>query len=277
MEQKNTQNVWFAQPISFIAGLTQSFFSGISQAVRGTTSEYLNLINIKSDNMKLQQQNNELLAFHTQYQENLNELNRLRNLLEFKNKTKMKLIAAEVIGRDLTIDHQTITINKGTADGIKEQQAVITTHGAVGYIFRPEKHSSHVMLMTDRYAITDAIIQKTRTHALVEGLGKNLGALQYFERGEEILVGDMIVTGGLDNIYPTGFPLAVVSEVIRRSNNTIEAIHIKPVVDSDQVEEVFVIVGTEKENFLKTAALSPKENAPQSLTPEKKQDSVNAQ
>ncbi len=253
MEQKHTQNVWFAQPISFLASITQSFFSGISQSVRGTTAEYINLINIKSDNEKLLQQNSELMAFHTQFQENLNELNRIRNLLDFKNKTKMKLIAAEVIGRDLTIDHQTITINKGTEDGIKEQQAVITTHGAVGYVFRPEKHSSHVMLLTDRYAVTDAIIQKNRSHALVEGLGKNLGALQYFDRGDEIAVGDVIVTGGLDNIYPNGFPLAVVSDVIKRSNNTIRAIHIKPVVDSDQIEEVFIITNTEKEDFFRTA------------------------
>lgn len=276
-EQKSTQNVWFAQPISFIAGVTQSFFAGISQGVRGTTSEYLNLINIKSDNAKLIRQNSELQAFHTQYEENLNELNRLRNLLQFKSKTKMKLVAAEVIGRDLTIDHQTITINKGTADGIQEQQAVITTQGAVGYIFRPEKHSSHVMLLTDRYAITDAVIQKTRSHALVEGLGKNLGVLQYFDRGEELQVGDVIVTGGLDSIYPNGFPLAIVSEVIRRSNNTIRAIQVKPVVDSDQIEEVFVITDTEKEDFFKSAALNTEVTSSALPGPEKSQESSHAQ
>lgn len=249
MEQKSTQNMWFAQPISFLAGVTQSFFSGISESVRGTTSEYLNLINIKSENTKLANQISQLQAIHAQYQENLNELNRLRTLLDFKNKTKMKMVPAQVIGRDLTIDHQTITINKGLADGLKSQQAVVTTQGAVGYIFRPENHSSHVMLLTDRYAVTDALVQKTRSHAIVEGLGKDSGVLQYVDRDEPMQVGDVIVTGGLDHIYPNGFPLAIVSEVLRKPNSSIRIIHVKPVVESDKIEEVFVVTDTQNEDL----------------------------
>lgn len=252
MEQKSTQNVWFAQPISYLAGFTQSIFAGINQSVRGTTSEYLNLIDIKSDNVKLTNQINELQAIHAQDQENLHELNRLRQLLEFKNKTKMKLVPAEVIGRDLTVDHQTITINKGFADGLKAQQAVITTQGAVGYIFRPEKNSSHVMLLTDRYAVTDAVVQKTRSRAIVEGLGKDSGSLQYVDRDEPMQIGDVIVTGGLDHIYPSGFPLAIVSEVLRKPNSSMRIIHVKPVVESDKIEEVFVITDVHNEDFTPT-------------------------
>lgn len=254
MEQRSTQDIWFAQPISFLASTIQSFFAGISESVRGTTSEYLNLINIKADNVKLASQVSQFQAIHAQDQENLNELNRLRLLLDFKNKTKMKMIPAEVIGRDLTVDHQTITINKGLADGVKAQQAVITTQGAVGYIFRPEKHSSHVMLLTDRYAVTDAVVQKTRSHAIVEGLGRDLGSLKYVERDESIQVGDLIVTGGLDHIYPNGFPLAVVSEVLRKPNSSIRIINVKPVVESDKIEEVFVITNSNNEDFFNATA-----------------------
>ena len=254
MEQKTTQNLWFAQPISFISGGIQSFFAGISQSVRGTTSEYVNLINIKSENVKLLTEVNELKAFHTKYEENLLQLDRLRKLLDFKNSNKMKLVPGEVIGRDLTVDHQTITINKGYADGLKAQQAVITIQGAVGYIYKPEKHSSHVMLLTDRYAVTDAIVQKTRSHAIVEGRGKDSGSLQYVERDQDIQVGDIIVTGGLDKIYPIGFPLAIVSEVVKKTNSSMRVINVKPVSESDRIEEIFVVVNAENEDFTKLEA-----------------------
>jgi rod shape-determining protein MreC len=249
MEQKTTQNLWFAQPISFFSGIIQSFFAGISQSVRGTTAEYVNLINIKSENAKLMSEVNELKAFHTKYQENVNELDRLRKLLDFRTTNKMKLVPAQVIGRDLTVDHQTITINKGLADGLKAQQAVITTQGAVGYIFKPETHSSHVMLLTDRYAVTDAVVQKTRSHAIVEGLGKDSGSLQYVERDEVVQIGDLIVTGGLDKIYPNGFPLATVSEILTKPNSSVRMINVKPVVESDKIEEVFVVMSAENEDF----------------------------
>ncbi len=251
MEQKTTQNLWFAQPISFLSSIIQSFIAGMSQSVRGTTAEYVNLINIKSENAKLQSEINNLKAFHTKYQENILEIDRLRKLLDFKSTNKMKLVPAKVIGRDLTVDHQTITINKGLADGLKAQQAVITTQGAVGYIFKPDTHTSHVMLLTDRYAVTDAIVQKTRSHAIVEGLGRDSGSLQYVERDETILVGDMIVTGGLDQIYPSGFPLATVSEILKKPNSSMRIINVKPVVSSDKIEEVFVVISSENEDFSK--------------------------
>lgn len=249
MEQKTTQNLWFAQPISYLASAIQSFFAEISGAVRGTTSQYVNLIDIKSENTRLLSEVNELKAFHTKYQENLNELDRLRKLLDFKSSHKMKLTPAQVIGRDLTVDHQTITINKGLLDGLRAQQAVITTQGAVGYIFKPQSHSSHVMLLTDRYAVTDAIIQKTRSHAIVEGLGRDLGSLKYVEGDETLQVGDMIVTGGLDKIYPSGFPLAVITEVLKKPHSSMRIINVKPVMESDKIEEVFVVNSPENEDF----------------------------
>lgn len=249
MEQKNTQNVWFAQPISYVSGLTQSFFAGITQGVRGVVSEYINIVGVKSENKKMKEHIQELQAIQTQFEENLIENNRLKKLLEFKEKTKMKLLPAQVIGKDLTVDHQTITINKGTAQGVKDQQAVLTTEGAVGYIQKPQLNSSQVMLTTDRYAVTDAIIQKSRSRGIIEGMGKNDGVLQYVDRDEKIEAGDMIVTGGLDNIYPVGFPLAIVKEVMKKPNSSMRVIHTVPVVHAEKIEEVFVVLSTEGEDF----------------------------
>jgi rod shape-determining protein MreC len=249
MEQKRTSTVWFAQPLSFTAEMFQSLFSSLSLGVRGTVAEYVNLIGIKTENAELKTKMNELTTRLKLFEENQVELERLKNLIDFQKNTKMDLIPAQVIGRDLVPDHKTITINKGTHHGLKNLQAVLTVSGAVGYVFRPEKFTSHVMLMTDRYSVVDALIQKTRSHGIVEGQGKNNGVLQYVDRTDDVKAGDLIVTGGLDNIFPKGFPLGVVTEVERKTKSASLIIQIRPVIESDKIEEVFIVKNAASESF----------------------------
>jgi rod shape-determining protein MreC len=250
MEQKTVSNLWLNTPFTFLAQGVQNLFYGLSQGVRETTAEYVNIINIKSKNTNLQKENDELKTRLNLFTESQNELERLRTLLDFQKNTKMELIPAQVIGRDLVTDHNTITINKGTNHGLKSGQAVLTVSGAVGYIFKPSASSSHVMLITDRYSVVDALIQKTRAHGIIEGKNKESCVLQYVERTEDVKDGDLIVTGGLDNIFPKGFPLAVITNIESKTKKASLQIEAKPVVDANKVEEVFVVKSTASEDFL---------------------------
>lgn len=250
MEQKIVRDSWFSQPFTFLAQSVQNLFFGLSNGVRATAANYINIINIKAKNANLQRENDELKTRLNLFTENQNELERLRTLLDFKKNTRMELVPAQVIGRNLVTDHNTITINKGTNHGLKTGQAVLTVSGAVGYIFRPASSTSHVMLITDRYAVVDALIQKTRAHGLVEGKTKESCVLQYVERTEDVKDGDLIVTGGLDNIFPKGFPLGVITNIERKTKSASLQIEVKPVVDANKVEEVFVVTSTASENFL---------------------------
>ncbi len=210
---------------------------------------YLDLINIKKQSEDLHSTNNELQARLEKMSELLLENDRLRDLLNFKQQTKMVVTSAQVIGRDLVIDHNTITINKGTRDGIKAGQAVITTGGVLGYIFKPEPFTAHVMLITDRYAVVDGIVQRTRAHGIVEGKSQNGCALKYVERTEDVKEGDLVVTGGLDNIFPKGFPVAIVESVERKTFSVSLKVELRPVVDPYKVEEVFVVLDAAKEDL----------------------------
>jgi rod shape-determining protein MreC len=250
MEQKKGPSPWFTQPFRFAAQTVQGFFFGLSKGVRNTAAEYLNIINIKAENRNLRKENDELKTRLNLFVESQNELERLRTLLDFQKNTKMELIPAQVIGRNLVTDHHTITLNKGTDHGLKPGQAVLTVSGAVGYIFRPSARTSHVMLITDRYSVVDALIQKTRAHGLIEGKSKDTCVLQYVERTEEVKDGDLIVTGGLDNIFPKGFPLGVITNVERKTKSASLQIEVKPVVDASKVEEVFVVKSAASESFL---------------------------
>lgn len=253
MEQKTQRETWFDQPFAFVAQSIQKLFFGLSNGVRSTTADYINILNVKTKNAELQKENDALKTQLILFTESQTELERLRTLLDFQKNTKMELIPAQVIGRDLVTDHNTITINKGTAHGLKSGQAVLTVSGAVGYIFKPSAKTSHIMLITDRYSVVDAIIQKSRAHGLIEGKSKESCILQYVERTEDVKDGDLIVTGGLDNIFPKGFPLGVITNIERKTKNASLQIEVKPVVDANKVEEVFIVKASASEDFLTEA------------------------
>lgn len=249
MQQKPQESNWLSKPFTLLGSSISEMFYGFSHGVTGTTAMYLDLINIKKESQNIQSTNNELQARQSKMNELLAENDRLRNLLGFRDQSKMSLIAAQVIGRDLVLDHNTITINKGTNDGLKPGQAVITTEGALGYIFKPAPFTSAVMLITDRYAVVDGIVQRTRAHGIVEGKSQSGCTLKYVEKTEDVKEGDLVVTGGLDNIFPKGFPVAVVESVERKTFSVSLKVDLRPVVDPYKVEEVFIVINAANEDF----------------------------
>ncbi|MEN0058365.1 MAG: rod shape-determining protein MreC [Bdellovibrio sp.] len=249
MQQRPQESNWLSRPFSMLgSGISETFY-GFSHGVKSTTAMYLDLINIKRQSENLQSTNNELQTRLQKMNELLIENDRLRGLLSFKEQTKMSLVAAQIIGRDLVLDHNTVTINKGTQDGLKAGQAVITTDGVLGYIFKPEPLTSHVMLVTDRYSVVDGVVQRTRARGIVEGKNKYECSLKYVEKTEDVKEGDLVVTGGLDNIFPKGFPVAIVESVERKTFSVSLKVDLRPVVDPFKAEEVFVVLNAADEDF----------------------------
>ncbi|MCB0390426.1 MAG: rod shape-determining protein MreC [Bdellovibrionales bacterium] len=251
MEHNPAERPWFVKPFIFASGVVQNMYSGFSSGVRGTTSLYLNLINIKKNNQNLQKENAELRAQLGALTELKLENQRLNNLLGFKENTKMELLTAKVIGKDLLIDHTTLTINRGTHHGVKEFMAVITIGGVVGYVIQPQTFTSQILLLTDRYASIDAIVQRSRARGIVEGLNKNTCQLNYLERDDDVKVGDKIVTSGLNNIFPKGFAVGTVTNVEKSQYDISQEVTIKPAINPFTLEEVFVVLNANKESFLK--------------------------
>jgi rod shape-determining protein MreC len=210
---------------------------------------YLNLINIKKDSQHLEDENRELRTRLEAMSELNKENDRLNELLGFRAKTKMNLIAARVMSKDLISDHNTLRINKGTHDGLKAGEAVITTGGVVGYIYRPQAFTSQVLLITDRYSVVDGIVARSRARGIVEGKSASNCSLRYVERSEDVKPGDLVVTSGLDNIFPKGFPVATVESVENKSYLVSLKVELKPIVDPDKVEEVFVITNAANEDL----------------------------
>lgn len=249
MQQKPQESTWLSKPFTLLGSSISEVFYGFSHGVTETTAMYVDLINVKKESESIKSTNNDLRARLSKMDELVTENDRLRELLNFKSQSKMSLVAAQVIGRDLVVDHNTVTINKGTNDGLQAGQAVITTQGVLGYIFKPGPFTANIMLITDRYAVVDGIVARTRAHGIVEGKSQSECTLKYVEKTEDVKEGDLVVTGGLDNIFPKGFPIAIVESVERKNFSVSLKVDLRPVVDPYKVEEVFIITQAAKEDY----------------------------
>jgi rod shape-determining protein MreC len=130
---------------------------------------------------------------------------------------------------------------------VNKGQAAITFEGVVGYVFNAEAHSAQVLVLTDRFAVIQAVVQRTRARGLVQGEAVDRCQLKYLHRADDVLEGDVIVTSGLDNVFPKGYPIANVVEVEKKNYGITQRVVLRPIVDPSRLEEVFVVLHVENE------------------------------
>lgn len=249
MKRNPGEDPWYRRPFSVMVGFVQGGYSSFTSGVRGTTSMYLKLIGIKKQNLVLQKENEELRAKLGALTELELENERLTKLLDFRKSTSMELLAAKVIARDLSPDHYSIRINRGTRHGLKRLMGVITVEGVVGYILKAEAETAQVLVLTDRSAAIDGIVQRTRARGLLTGKSLATCRLRYLERADDVAPGDMIVTSGLMGYFPKGFPIGKLVSVRKTDYGISQEAEVAPVVNPANLEEVFVVLNSGQEDF----------------------------
>jgi len=242
VQRKSEEELWFTRPFAFAASLVHQGFSSFSSGVRGTTSMYIDLIGIKKQNEEMKKQLAELNANLGALKELKLENERLNQLLGFKQASKMNLLAARVIARDLLPDHQTITVDRGQSHGVQKNMAALTIGGVIGYTFRVENDTTQILLLTDTYAVIDALVQRSRARGFIEGGGRGGAKLRYLKRSDDVKVGDLVVTSGLFNTFPKGFPIGTVTSIDKSRYGMSQDVEIKPSVEPLNLEEIFIVL-----------------------------------
>lgn len=249
MKRNPGEAPWYQRPFTWIVAASQGASSSFTSGVRGTTSMYLNLVGIRRDNLRLGRENEELRAQLGGLTELKLENERLNKLLEFKQTTRMQLLAAKVIARDLSPDHESIRINRGYRQGLRKLMGVITVQGVVGYVLSTEMDSAQVVVITDRSSAIDALVQRTRARGLMSGKDSSTIRLRYLERADDVAVGDAIVTSGLKGLFPKGFPIGTVTSVRKTDFGISQEAFVEPVVRPSNLEEVFVVLDSGGEDY----------------------------
>ncbi len=229
---------------------TALFFAGpLQEGVSRTTGfaeniwyGYFNLVSAARENEKLRRQLSEAMQqVHLCREEAL--LNaRIESFLEFKEETEYETVVADVVGREPSAWFQSIIINKGKADGLRIGLPVMIPDGIVGQVSGVSGHYAKVLLIIDRNNSVDTLVQRTRARGVVRGLSSSVCNFEFALHKADITTGDIVITSGLDGIFPKGLRVGRVSKIIRRSSGIFQDIEITPFVDFARLEEVLVIL-----------------------------------
>ncbi len=164
----------------------------------------------------------------------------LRQLLELRERANLDTTAADVIAAAGSPEFRTVTIDKGTNDGLATDMAVISPAGVIGRVILPSRRASKVQLLIDRNAAAGALIERTRVQGVVEGFGDGSLRLEYVPGSSDVKPGDLVVTSGIDGIYPKGFVIGTIEQVGLGSGG-YHQITVRPAVDFTRLEEVLVV------------------------------------
>lgn len=219
----------------------QRGISSVASGIRRVWNGYIGLRGVKLENDALKQ---ELAAAQVAVQEQRALAGRSRSLgalLALRDRSNLNTVAAEIIAAGASPDFRTLTIDKGTRDGVRTDMAVIAAAGVVGRIVVPTSRASKVQLLIDRNAAAGALVERSRAQGVVVGRGDDRLEMQYVSEVSDVSVGDVVVTSGIDGIFPKGFVIGRV-ESIDKSGTAYRRITVKPAVGFGDLEEVLVVL-----------------------------------
>jgi rod shape-determining protein MreC len=210
---------------------------------------YFALQQIRQENEQLKQEVTKL-RISLEQERNLAQQSRtLQQLLDLRSAVGFETAAASVIGSGADPEFRTVTIDKGTRDGLRADMAVMSPAGIVGRILMPTARAAKVQLIIDRDAAAGVMIERTRVAGVVTGVGsaEELGFkaglidLNYVPGSADVQRGDRVVTSGIDGIYPKGLPVGEIQSAERVAAGEWR-IRVKPSVDFAALEAVLVVL-----------------------------------
>jgi rod shape-determining protein MreC len=241
IEQKKKHS-FFDRVVLTLFSFPLSITNKSIHAVSSTWYHYLYTIGLHDENIALKKRVDELAIENQLLREQADENRRLRELLVFRKKFELKMLPAEIIGRDPSGWFKTVLIDKGSADGVLKDAGVVAPEGVVGRVIEVGYNSSKVLLISDINSYTDGLVRRTRTHGIVVGKGEQLCAFSYVMKTEDVAPDDVIVSSGINTVYPKGITLGTVIKINKDRSGFFQSIMVKPAVDFSKLHEVLIVL-----------------------------------
>ena len=217
---------------------------GVATVVFGVVQDQLAFVpryfSLRRENDMLRRMNVDLADEASQLREAKIENDRLRQLLKFKEVSHYPLLAAKVIGKNLTLLRNTITLNIGKLDGVLPRMPVVGDGGLVGVVSNVSDHYSIVRILYNTDFRASAKSQRARVDGILAWDGDEL-ILTNVAKNLDIVAGDSLITSEYSSTYPPNIRIGTVSEVSERPGSLFKHVLVIPGVDFVKLEEVFVV------------------------------------
>ena len=234
--------VTVSTPFKMVGSVVATPFNAVGNIFANLTASQETLSDLKDQNAQLTAQVAELSEAQQTAQ-------RLESLLGLQSTYNLQSTAARIIGSSSDAWSQTVTIDKGTLDGLTLGMPVCNAYGVIGQITEVALNSSTVLLINDETSGVSAMVQSSRAKGVLRGQADGTLRLEYVPVDAQVASGDIVITSGIGGVFPKGLPLGTVSSVEKSDNDVYYTIVVRTQATTENNEEVLVITSLTEEQI----------------------------
>ncbi len=234
----------------------QKAFSRITETGGNVFKSYTQYEDLQKENEKLKEELSKSLGVIRQAQKSISENEDLKKILGIKTANpNFEFCLAEVISTEPTKWFSSFTIDKGTLDGIKKGDAVMTSDGLAGYVTEAGFNYAKVSSVIDTNFVVGGIISRTREVGVCEGEYKLMDngklKLSYAGKEADFVIGDTVETSGITTNLPKGLAIGKITDIKMEPHGLSQYAVIEPFADLKELKNVFVIINFGKQETTK--------------------------
>ena len=220
--------------------------AAVWRGAKNTWGNYVWLIGAREENERLRAAVRDLTLREYALGQLRGQNARLLQLLAFKQAAEFRTIGARVIGRVPDFLSGVVFVDRGSDDGVQKNAPVLAGAGIVGRAVVVSRQQTQVQLISNADASVGAMLAASRSPGVLKGTGGLPLRLDYINNTEQVAAGDVVVSSGLDGIYPKGIPIGRVVKA-QKGKAVFLDIEVDPFADLLRVEEVLVVLGIDPE------------------------------
>jgi rod shape-determining protein MreC len=223
---------------------------------------------LREENARLEREVRNLRVRLLQYESLSEENRRLRAIRAAAQGTPGRTLIAEIMQVSLEPFRHRVRINQGSESGVFKGQPVLDAFGIVGQVARVDRYGAEVILISDPEHATPVQVNRNGVRSIAEGTGdyRKL-SLASLTVEADIKVDDLLVSSGLDDIFPRGYPVARVTKVERDPAAAFAIVEAKPLAQLDRAREV-MLLWFERPGMEPQTGPTPGRSASEHVTPE---------
>ena len=227
-----------------VVGTLQSGVSKVLQPIGSFFSGLVHIASLQAQNHRLQQEIQDLRE-KAQHDTSLQRLNdEFTSLYKLQQTYGLEGVAATVIGQSVNNFQWSVTINRGSGDGIKLDMPVVAGEGLVGHVVQVTSNTSVVLLVLDPDSFVDGRLSSSGVTGGVQGERNKDLQMSLVPPDTKVFPGEQVVTSGYQSgLYPPEIPIGSVSHVYIQDGGLNKLITIRPAVDFSALEIVLVVTG----------------------------------
>jgi rod shape-determining protein MreC len=229
----------------------QTGLTWVGRQGRYLVSLPVSMVGAAARSQALEQEVERLQSERIQLNEYLIENQRLSALLDYKKVmiNNYDFMTASVISRDSGNWFGTVTLNRGSSDGVLENMCVLTPEGLVGRVIAVSASTCEVLMITDPRSGVGSLVQDTRTPGIIEGVAGRSGIARmiHIPNNAPVEAGQAVVTSGQGSVFPKGIPVGTISNIQNEPSGLFLSAEIYPFADLNNMEEVLIVIFVQPE------------------------------